>query len=119
MPFRARQAPKAHRERIALIPEILPGNAHAVPNVRAFAIPKLFLRVGEEARVPQPKQYPGRKERLPVIVRADDLVHQPEEACRVVLDFDVDVEFDVLVLGLTKTINEQSKTELQDKRAPS
>jgi hypothetical protein len=38
--------------------------------------------------------------RLPVGLLGDDVVHQPEEAIRVILHFDIHVELDLLVLGL-------------------
>lgn len=54
--------------------------------------------------MPQSQEYPGRKERLPVIVGANGLVHESEQPRGVVLHLDVDVELDVLVLRLCATL---------------
>lgn len=50
--------------------------------------------------MPQPQQDARREERAVVRLRGDRLVQQREEAGGVVLGFDIDVEFNVLVLGL-------------------
>lgn len=50
--------------------------------------------------MPQAQQDPGCQDGLPLRLHGYDLVHQLEQSIRVVLDLNVDVEFDMLVLRL-------------------
>jgi hypothetical protein len=50
--------------------------------------------------VPEPEKNARGKHCLPVGLRRDNLVHERKKAVRIILNFHVDVEFDMLVLGL-------------------
>jgi hypothetical protein len=50
--------------------------------------------------MPQAKQEARSKFCLPVRLGGDNLVHERKEAIRIILNFHVNVKFDVLVFGL-------------------
>jgi hypothetical protein len=52
--------------------------------------------------MPYPKKKTRGKVLFPVGLRGDDLVHEREQPVGFVIEFDIDVELDVLVLGLAK-----------------
>lgn len=49
---------------------------------------------------PEPENQTRGQQRLPVLVRGDDVVHKREEPRRLVHDLDVDIKLDVAVLLL-------------------
>ena len=75
LPFSIGQRPKAHRKRLALLPEVLSRNLRAVSNVRPLAIAQMVLGVRKETRGPEAQQYPRGEEGFPILVRTDSLVH--------------------------------------------
>lgn len=85
---------------MTIVPEVFPGNICAIANIRPTTVRQPFLRERDETWVPQTKKDAWGKHALPVGLLGDNVVHQPEEAIRVILNFDVHVEFDLLVLGL-------------------
>lgn len=68
---------------------------------------------GEELGVPESEHEARCEGRLVVLVRRDNLVDEREEFLRVVEDLDVDVEHDVVVLGL-----HQQRDRLAEGRDP-
>lgn len=59
--------------------------------------------------MPQAEQNPGRERRLPIRLRRNNLVHEREQPVRIILDLDIDIEFDVLVFRLsTSRISEHA-----------
>lgn len=66
----------------------------------APAIRESRLSKGNKTRVPEPKQDPGCKLGFPVGLLRDNVMHEREQTVRVILNLDVNVEFDVLVLRL-------------------
>lgn len=58
------------------------------------------LGKGDKSRVPEAKQDARCKLDFPVGLLRDDVMHEREQTVRVILNLDVNVEFDVLVLRL-------------------
>ena len=88
------------REHVTAVPEILARDGDALADVRAAAVWEVRLRVRQEAGMPESEQDTRGEDGLPVRLCGDDLVHEGEEVGGLVLDLHVDIELDVLVLGL-------------------
>jgi hypothetical protein len=65
--------------------------------------------------MPQPEKDTGGELCLPVRLRGDNLVHERKEPVRIILNFHVNVKFDVLVLGLNlaDVVSEQSMERIR------
>jgi len=85
---------------MTIVPKIFPSNMGAIANIRPTTVWQPRFSKRDETRVPQTKEDARGKHTLPVGLRGDDLVHQPEETIWVVLNFNVHVELDLLILGL-------------------
>lgn len=53
--------------------------------------------------MPKTQKDTRREGRLPTRLCGDNLVHEFEQSVRIILDFDIDVELDMLVFGLNKS----------------
>lgn len=95
-----RQRRKTHREHLHVLPEILSRHSGVFADVRSPAVRQMLNGVREERGVPQPEDDARREDGLPARLGGDDRVHERKETRRGIGGFDVDVELDVVVLGL-------------------
>jgi hypothetical protein len=106
LPIVCRKRIKRDRKRVTVLPEILASSMRARSDIRSPTIRQACLGVTQEPRMPQSEQNPGRERRLPVRLRTNDLVHEREQSVRIILDLDIDIEFDVLVFRLSTSRNQ-------------
>jgi len=59
--------------------------------------------------MPEPQKNSRRKDRFPIRLRDDDVVHKREQSIRVILNFDVHVKLDMLVFWLN--VNKHKTTK--------
>lgn len=91
---------ECHREGLAVFPEPPARDGDTAANMCAPAVGQPPLCRCKESRMPKTKKDTRRKCCLPCRLRSDDFVHELEEPLWVILHFHIDIELDMLVLGL-------------------
>ncbi len=94
---------------MTIVPEIFPSDMGAIANIRPATVRQPRFSKRDKTRMPQTKEDARGKHSLPVGLRGDDVVHQPEELIWVVLNLNVHVELDLLILGLLMDDEERSR----------
>ena len=72
-------------------------------NMASLQIRHMFHRSLEERWVPETEQDPWYQISLPIGETRYCLVHEPKEALRIIVHFNVDIERDLSVLGLCES----------------
>lgn len=105
------QGAKSNGKGIAVIPEIFPCVVDVSANIGSSAKRQSLLCERNKTGMPETQNNSRSKSGLPIRLRSDNLMHQPEEPAGVVLDLDVHVKLNMLILRLQKFRFESSSND--------
>ena len=89
--FSSSECMEEDAEDLAGIPKVFTRNFEGDANMGEGKVGQMCFRSRNKARVPKAQQDSGRKERFPIFLSRNNLVHELEESVRVILNLDVDL----------------------------